>query len=699
MGVKNLKSFIIYIMVASLVVLPFCALFYTTEAEAKDTEDTRVLKVGCFTDMPYMMTRDEETGRMSGYAYEYLQMIAAYTGWEYEYVEGEWSELWDMFLDGEIDLLADVSYTEEREGRMLFPRRSMGEEVYRLYATDVSTDIDAANLYDTLEGKKIGVTAFTVQEDLLNEWVEENGIDCTVIGYVSDFVRNEYFEDGTIDAVVELEASSKSSWEPITEIGSTEYYLAVSVGNDDILKELNIVLDNIYSVNPEFTQDLYSKYFSQKIISSRLNELERDWVEENDEITVGILSNDKTRDMSEVITNIFNKIFVEELNINTVKTKCISYSNLAELEQDLVSGEIDVMYPALDDSYVAESKGISIVGEIEPTRISLIMKTQTSVDDMETVAIISDGLTDYYLEAFYPQVGVVRYDTEEELLDAVSEGKADAALSTGITPDSIMNSQKKYNDLSIIANSDAYYKCLAVKRGNSALCLILRRGLNLLDENYINSLTMDNNKTEVQFSWRDFVRQNAVEITVTIFIIALAIILFIAALNAVRARQLLKLSQTDNLTKILNRCGEQIIRKKIEQKTEGMLLLLDIDKFKEFNDNYGHDIGDKVLVEVASALSRVFRSEDVVLRLGGDEFAVFVPGVKTEEVAGPILKRLLNEIEKIVIQGIPDKVINISVGAAFYTSAEEVDFEQLYKNADKACYESKKVVGSSYSYA
>ena len=59
-------------------------------------------------------------GRKSGYGYEYQRKVAAYTGWEYEYVEGSWPELFDMLKKGEIDLLTDVSYTEERAESILY---------------------------------------------------------------------------------------------------------------------------------------------------------------------------------------------------------------------------------------------------------------------------------------------------------------------------------------------------------------------------------------------------------------------------------------------------------------------------------------------------------------------------------------------------------------------------------------------------
>ncbi len=72
----------------------------------------------------------DESGRRSGYAYEYQQKIAAYSGWQYEYVSAGWPVLLDMLKNGEIDLMSDVSWTEERENEMLFSSLPMGTEEY-----------------------------------------------------------------------------------------------------------------------------------------------------------------------------------------------------------------------------------------------------------------------------------------------------------------------------------------------------------------------------------------------------------------------------------------------------------------------------------------------------------------------------------------------------------------------------------------
>ena len=105
-------------------VLFILALFPSSALAAEETA-TKVVRVGWYEDS-YHITG--ENGIRSGYGYEYEQAVAAYTGWDYEYVKGDWSELLSMLQEGKIDLMAAISYTDERAKTMLFSDIPMGEE-------------------------------------------------------------------------------------------------------------------------------------------------------------------------------------------------------------------------------------------------------------------------------------------------------------------------------------------------------------------------------------------------------------------------------------------------------------------------------------------------------------------------------------------------------------------------------------------
>ena len=138
-----------------------------------------------------------------------------------------------------------------------------------------------------------------------------------------------------------------------------------------------------------------------------------------------------------------------------------------------------------------------------------------------------------------------------------------------------------------------------------------------------------------------------------------------------------------------------MITELLKEKTGGLLCLIDCDKFKSINDTYGHSVGDKVIIAVAEKLQKTCRDSDVVLRLGGDEFATFIPKMLERTVAEKFFGRLFENIRQIDVIEMQGKSIEISLGACFYDGYEEVSFDQLYRKADRAMYQSKKQKGYS----
>lgn len=168
-----------------------------------------------------------------------------------------------------------------------------------------------------------------------------------------------------------------------------------------------------------------------------------------------------------------------------------------------------------------------------------------------------------------------------------------------------------------------------------------------------------------------------------------------------RARDRLKyLSETDSMTGINNRgSGENKIRKQLVDGDGGMFILLDIDKFKTFNDRFGHDVGDKVLIAVAGCMKKAFRGDDIIMRLGGDEFAAFIPNVYSREGGGGIVvDRFLEYIASIRLKELEGSLIDVSVGVSFYRVGDRYTFDELYKRADMCAYESKSRPGTQVTY-
>ena len=165
-----------------------------------------------------------------------------------------------------------------------------------------------------------------------------------------------------------------------------------------------------------------------------------------------------------------------------------------------------------------------------------------------------------------------------------------------------------------------------------------------------------------------------------------------------RENKLLYLAETDLMTGLCNRGnGEKKITAFLKERTAGLLCLLDCDKFKSINDTYGHSVGDKVIIAIAEKLQKSCRDKDVIFRLGGDEFAMFMTGMVEQKAAERFFERLFQNIRQIDLAEMQGKKIEMSLGACFYDGDENVSFDELYRNADSAMYQSKKKQGYSYT--
>lgn len=162
-------------------------------------------------------------------------------------------------------------------------------------------------------------------------------------------------------------------------------------------------------------------------------------------------------------------------------------------------------------------------------------------------------------------------------------------------------------------------------------------------------------------------------------------------------KEISKLLITDYLTKIYNRrhfnttFDIELKRNKRDSKNI-IFMILDIDYFKQYNDTYGHDAGDKALHEVAQALKYTLkRSHDFVFRLGGEEFGIITSGVDIGGIE-VLAKNLRESIEHLEIEHKENKVndfLTISIGVKVVESTSTLSQKEIYQLADKALYKAK----------
>ena len=117
--------------------------------------------------------------------------------------------------------------------------------------------------------------------------------------------------------------------------------------------------------------------------------------------------------------------------------------------------------------------------------------------------------------------------------------------------------------------------------------------------------------------------------------------------------------------------------------------MMDVDFFKQFNDGFGHEVGDRVLKEFVNAIRDCTRATDSIIRWGGDEFIVVLQSVSTQ-IMGTIADKILASVRSIRIEGIDESMrITSSVGLAYYRE-DDTDYKSMLARADEALYRAKE---------
>ncbi len=185
------------------------------------------------------------------------------------------------------------------------------------------------------------------------------------------------------------------------------------------------------------------------------------------------------------------------------------------------------------------------------------------------------------------------------------------------------------------------------------------------------------------------------DVSIMILVIPTSLFAYTAIIhNMVERREdnmkLVNKSQTDLLTGLLNKisfqekCEEYLTMRVIGAKCT--MFIFDLDNFKDVNDNYGHQTGDKVLKLFAEILRGYFHPDDIIGRIGGDEFMVLVLGEMPEGFAERRCRSVIHELKTSEIDGL--KGVTCSIGIAEDTQGK--NFDELYKMADAALYKSKE---------
>ncbi len=534
----------------SLVVFILASVLLPVSAQAIVDNDVKKVRVGWYQSDMFQEGASESEPK-SGYCYDYLQKVANYASWEYEYVYGGWPELYEMLENGEIDFLGGVSITEERKGLMLFPDSEMGVEDYYLCKRTEDNTISAENR-NTLNGKKVGLIYHNLMSEYTEQWIKAQGLDITPVYYKSFEERDEALENGEIDLKTTTldNALATDKIREVAKVGTESYYLAVSNSRKDLLEELNDALSTMISIDPYILQSLKYKNYGSALSGKDLSDGESQWLNNHDEIVVGCLDDylpysdqGENGEVQGLVTDALSSAF-EALELKKIPNiQYIAFSGYEEMVKALKNEEVDLVFPIADNLWQLEKDGIHASSQVVSDSGTLFYKSVNQKKDIQTIAVNeNNSLQIEYSKSTYPEARIVYYPNIDDCLESVLEGETDGTIMDTLRVQYVTNNEK-YNGLSYVQLRASTGKCFGVKHGNKNLLLLLNRAIKVLGTSYGIDYSYQYIASFYSYGVIDYIKAHLVEFSIVVGVLIALIIIFLVRNIRKKERELIEKEQ------------------------------------------------------------------------------------------------------------------------------------------------------------
>ena len=480
----------------------------------------------------------QEGAVKTGYAYEYYRKLSEYTGWQYEYVYGSFGDLYQMLLDGEVDLLAGLAYKEDRAQTIGYPDLPMGSESYSLvkHAADTDTTTDPS----TLDGKKIGVLDSAIAETL-DKYIDGHQVKADVVRYQDYSDLFTAFDAGELDLMAAEGdgAYGRDDVEVLLVFGASDYYLCTSVSRPDLLEQLNAAQELLGVEEPNYLNSLRMKYYASTMSARAFSEAEREWLGENSTLQVGYLENylpysDTGEDgqVTGLVKDVLSKIF-ESLGIADVGVEYRGYGSYDDMVADMNSGVIDVAFPVGGGLYYSEENGINQSNPVVSAPTELVLKGDYTDETTSSIAVNENNrMQYYYVRTNYPDASITFYPTIDDCLHAVLAGEVNCTTLNGLRANDILRNNE-YKNLTMHQTNKSDDRCFGVEIGNKGLLKLLNRGINVIGADYAQNQSYRYTGGLYEYNLADMVQDN-----LAVFVAAFAILVALIILHLVnQARQ------------------------------------------------------------------------------------------------------------------------------------------------------------------
>ncbi|MHA4989031.1 EAL domain-containing protein [Cetobacterium somerae] len=574
--------------------------------------------------------------------------------------KGEWDTLHTEFQNGEIDIINLLTKTNADEKFAVFSNKIFDEELV------VVSKERNLSIPEDLNKTEIYVVKNSLHEKNLERFKVKNELEINILK-VDSLDRNmmRYFADTNLNTIGEPNKLNISRL-PESSIG-------IKREHEDLNNIINRALEEKYNQRIEsWLNRRRDLVFKNKFLNSLTFE-ENEYLKELKTLKIGYGNIENVSNYSSlnkrfigILPNLLNCLF-KKLNINIIQDEKLGESGWTDLYNDFDSGKIDVLTLS---KTVERAEKFLFTKKIYDLNIYQIENSKIFLN-RKKVGVMKNSVEESVAKEHFLEKDIKIYLNRDKMIADLKNNR----LTTILSLNADIYDKKRY-DINILENVPIN---LALKKDRVILRNILNKAiLEMVDLKEILKASELDKKKEILQEQEKHRRMIAVVILTSITLLGLvAYQSFKVVSHQKKNKELLK----DELTGLYSR---RVFNEfcKNNKRISGCTLLMDLNNFKILNDTFGHDYGDKVLVEAGKLLKDVFK-DDYIFRISGDEFYIFSCCSKN-------IKEKIEKIESNFKNSSLMKRYDISFSLGYYFKKDKNSMEYAFKYADLAMYSAKK---------